>query len=53
MNEISGLPRLAADKNYDIRNGCVFDSKMFDKYLVRGGGMNYVKDIEGRKPLFT
>ena len=52
MNVIKGLPRLAADKNYDIRNGCVFDSKMFDKYLVRGG-MNYVKDIAGRKPLFT
>lgn len=36
MNVIKGLPKLAYNSNYDIVYGCVFDSKVFDKYLVKG-----------------
>lgn len=36
MDIIKGLPRLVYDMDYGIRDGCVFDSKIFDKYLVKG-----------------
>lgn len=53
MDIIKGLPRLAYDMDYGIRDGCVFDSKIFDKYLVKEA-MNYGQDIvvEKRRPLF-
>lgn len=53
MNVISGLPKLAADKNYDITKGCVFDSKVFDKYLVKGSYELRKGYTEERRPLFT
>jgi hypothetical protein len=36
MDAIKGLPKLAYSMDYDIRNGCVFDPKIFEKYLVSG-----------------
>lgn len=36
MDVIKGLPKLAYNMDYNIRNGCVFDPKIFDKYLVSG-----------------